>query len=240
MVAIEWLDDIDSTNSELLRRFAAGQQGEAALVARKQSAGRGRAGRSWVSPPNANLYFSWRKTLAVPAQAIAPLTLALGVAVLRALKDLTPALRLKWPNDIYAHGAKLGGILIELAKADSSQCTIVAGVGLNVRMPSTCAEIDQRWSDLFALGVTIDLAALATRVLHQWQLAAEQYAQSALVSFLTEFAEADYLRGQSVHLFGSDQHWLGGGISADGRLILISEHGEAQRFAAGEVRVRGE
>jgi biotin-(acetyl-CoA carboxylase) ligase len=118
---IEWLEQIDSTNSELLRRVAVGAvRAPHTLVAAQQTQGRGRAGRAWLSGAE-NLCLSMLIELPLPVAAIPPLTLALGVAARRALLHACPRLgrlkmQLKWPNDLYLNGVKLGGILLEVAK----------------------------------------------------------------------------------------------------------------------------
>lgn len=124
---VEVLPAIDSTNSELMRRARAGQRDPVLLVAEQQTAGRGRLGRSWHSGVTGSLTFS----LALP---LAPkdwsgLSLAVGVSV---AGSLHPALRLKWPNDIWLEDRKLAGILIETASFGESRLAVI-GIGINIR-----------------------------------------------------------------------------------------------------------
>ena len=129
---VEVLAQIDSTNTELMRRARAGQTAPTLLVAERQTAGRGRLGRDWHSataPQDgalASLTFSLG--MALPAMDFSGLSLAAGLAV---VQSLHPALRLKWPNDVWVHDRKLGGILIETAAA-GDQRFLVVGVGLNI------------------------------------------------------------------------------------------------------------
>ena len=126
-------DEIDSTNEEARRRAVAGDFGPAWLVARSQTAGRGRLGRQWDSPEGnlfATALFSYPGG---PAQASLA-SFAAGLAVIDAAKIAgaeTAALRLKWPNDVLADGAKLSGILIETGSAGGS-LWMAAGFGVNV------------------------------------------------------------------------------------------------------------
>lgn len=144
---------IDSTNSEALRRAQAGCRPGLVCTAEQQSAGRGRRGRQWVSPFASNLYLSAYWQFHQGAAALEGLSLAIGVAVARALATCGVAqVALKWPNDILSDGAKLGGILIEMTGDSTGACQVVVGVGLNVSMPETAgSEIDQSWTDVQTL-----------------------------------------------------------------------------------------
>ena len=141
---------LDSTNAEVLRRLSAGAPAGLACTAELQTAGRGRRGRTWVSPFARNLYLSLSWEYEGGAAALEGLSLAVGVAVVRALEELgVSGLQLKWPNDLLFHGAKLGGVLLEMVGDASGRCQVVVGVGINVRMPeAVAASIDQSWTDL--------------------------------------------------------------------------------------------
>jgi BirA family transcriptional regulator, biotin operon repressor / biotin---[acetyl-CoA-carboxylase] ligase len=127
--AVEVEDRTGSTNADLLARALAGAPEGVVLAAEEQSAGRGRMGRSWVSPPRAALTFSLLvRPATVPPARLGWLPLLAGVAVASAVTAVTGVqTRLKWPNDVLAGPAKLGGILAEAA-GDA----VVVGVGLNV------------------------------------------------------------------------------------------------------------
>lgn len=235
---IEWVDEIDSTNSELLRRVATGiAHAPQALVAMRQTEGRGRAGRRWISPgalQNAeNLCLSLIIDIVVPLAELAPFTLALGVAARRAL----PQVQLKWPNDLYLGDKKLGGILVEVAKSSAQGCTLVAGIGINLRMPKS-VEIDQEFTDLSSQGLYVSARELAPRIVAQFLAATKDYAAHRLTKFLSEWRDADALAGRA--LIVSDDpttHWRSLGISERGSLLLRC--GERVReLVAGEIKVR--
>jgi len=235
---IEWLDEIDSTNSEQLRRAAAGlARAPQALVAMRQTQGRGRAGRQWISPgplqSAENLCLSILMDVAVPLAELAPLTLALGVAARRAL----PNVQLKWPNDLYLAGKKMGGILVEVAKSSAKGCTVVAGIGVNLRMPQTI-EIDQEFTDLASHGLYVSARELAPLIVAQFLAAANDYGHHRLTNFLNEWRTADALFGRE--LIVSDDpitRWRGLGISKSGGLV-IGFGARRRALVAGEVRVR--
>ncbi|MEO6501103.1 MAG: biotin--[acetyl-CoA-carboxylase] ligase [Jatrophihabitantaceae bacterium] len=123
---VEAVAETGSTNADLLAAAAAGAAAGAVLVAELQSGGRGRLGRSWVSPAGAGLTFSVLLRPAPPVSSWGWLPLLTGLALARALG---PAARLKWPNDLLfgSRGAKAAGILVQ-----SGEDAVVVGVGLNV------------------------------------------------------------------------------------------------------------
>jgi len=127
--AVEVADRTGSTNADLLARALAGAPEGVVLAAEEQSAGRGRMGRTWVAPPRAALTFSLLvRPSAVPPARRGWLPLLAGVAVASAVIAVTGVqTRLKWPNDVLAGPAKLGGIL-----AEATGNAVVVGVGLNV------------------------------------------------------------------------------------------------------------
>jgi BirA family biotin operon repressor/biotin-[acetyl-CoA-carboxylase] ligase len=144
------LDSVDSTNAEVMRRLHCGPANGLVCSAEQQSAGRGRRGRTWVSPYASNIYLSLAWEFDQGAAALEGLSLAVGVAAVRALKACgVQGVQLKWPNDILHDGAKLGGILLEMTGDAAGTCQVVVGLGLNVAMPaSAAADIDQQWTDL--------------------------------------------------------------------------------------------
>ena len=142
--------EIDSTNAALKRRALSEDIHGVALFAETQTAGRGRLGRVWVSPPKSNIYLSlgWRTGLE-PLE-LAGLSLAAGCAIGEGLeRNFGLKMQLKWPNDLYLGGKKCGGVLIDLVQSSNQDWTIVVGVGLNVAMPNSGGnDIDQPWTDL--------------------------------------------------------------------------------------------
>lgn len=126
------LDSVDSTNEEARRLIDTGERGPLWIVADRQTRGRGRLGRDWISP-RGNLYASFVSG-DVPSALVAPqLGFVTGVAAIRALRASAGdrGFRLKWPNDLLLDGAKLGGILLECV-GDASAPVAIVGVGVNV------------------------------------------------------------------------------------------------------------
>lgn len=237
--ALRVLETVDSTNRYLLEGEAFAAPGVYACVAESQTAGRGRRGRAWVSPPGANLYLS---VLRASASAPAPLggfSLAVGVAVARALTALhVPGVGLKWPNDIQMAGRKLGGILVEIAAGGPGSWRAVAGVGINVALPAD-AGIDQPWTDLAAHGIRPPRNRLACRVLDAVIEAGERFTESGFEGFRREWDVLDVVRDRPVELRDGARVMRGiaRGVDADGALLLETDGGR-QRIVSGDVSLR--
>lgn len=257
LAQLECVADIDSTNAELLRRPAP-ERGVAVLLADRQSAGRGRAGRVWASPPGANLYLSLSRRFDCPLAALAPLTLATGVCVAEALHALgAHVVRLKWPNDLVVTGTggglrKLGGILVEAGRDEAVHAEAgrggagsraVIGLGLNLRMPAEAAAgIDQPWCDLSELlGERLPpREAVAAAVIAALLPALDAWERDGLQAHAAGFAALDALAGREVQAMLGTGMLVGiaAGIDPNGALRLQLDSGEVRTVHAGEVRVR--
>ncbi|NNG13964.1 MAG: bifunctional biotin--[acetyl-CoA-carboxylase] ligase/biotin operon repressor BirA [Gammaproteobacteria bacterium] len=233
--------ELDSTNAWLMQQ--ADWHGVACL-AEYQHAGRGRRGRQWVSPFAANLYLSlgWRFTL--DAASLAGLSLAAGVAIMRALDALgIKGAGLKWPNDIVHGSRKLGGILIEMRGEAGGPSQVVIGVGLNVHMPDSAAEeVDQPWSDLQQCAEgKVSRNALAAAVLSELIQVCQACEQGTITAYLEDWQDYDVHAGKQVNLLLPDERRITGlsrGIDSQGALLL-EQGGKVQRFSCGEVSLRG-
>jgi BirA family biotin operon repressor/biotin-[acetyl-CoA-carboxylase] ligase len=239
------LAEIDSTNSELLRRRTP-ERGIVALFAERQSGGRGRQGRRWASPPGANLYLSLARGFDGALARLGGLSLAVGVAVAEALRDLgAGGVALKWPNDLVVDDGsvlrKLGGILVEAGLQDGRPRAVI-GLGLNLRMPAeAAAAIDQPWTDLHALlgSAAPPRATVAVAVVAALAEALETFDAQGLTPFLPRFAALDALREAEVVAIDGEREIVGiaGGVDADGALRLRTAAGEIA-LRAGELSVR--
>ena len=234
--------EIDSTNAYLLRAAKQGNISGHACLAECQRGGRGRRGRQWVSPLGGNLYLSLVWQFHAGATALGGLSLAVAVAVVRALRKLgLHTAGLKWPNDIQVEGRKLAGILLELAGEAAGPCTVVMGLGLNVRTPAAeMSTVAQPWTDLeSALGKTVARNALAAGLLQHLTKAMQQFEAEGLAPFVDEWANWDVLTGRNITLDlpNGPVHGVARGIDESGALLLASD-GKLQRFHSGEVSVR--
>jgi BirA family transcriptional regulator, biotin operon repressor / biotin---[acetyl-CoA-carboxylase] ligase len=239
--SIEVVWRIDSTSSELRRRQAAGNHGCRLLLAESQSAGRGRLGRAWSSPPAANLYLSLGWRLARPASALGGLSLALGVAVAEALSATgVDGIGLKWPNDVLRHGRKLGGLLVELGGELGGPSDLVVGLGLNVRMPTAAAcTIDQPWVDLADVSRLPSRCAIAAEVVGAMVAALDAYDSEGFAPFRSRFGALDALLGKDVHVREGDRRMAGVALGVDAEGGLRVRHAEGERVhRGGEVSLR--
>jgi BirA family biotin operon repressor/biotin-[acetyl-CoA-carboxylase] ligase len=241
---------IDSTNSYLsdkvqLNTTEITNNSGFVCLAEYQTAGRGRRGRDWVSPFGSNIYLSILWNFQNGAASINGLSLAIGVAVIRALNDLgIDNVGLKWPNDIYWQGKKLAGILIEVSGEIGGACNAVIGLGLNVYLPKEKAQsITQDWVDLSQISTenpaTIRNKVTAT-LLNYLMPTIANFEKDTLDSYLNEWRYLDCMKGKEVNLFMGKQVYIGvvKGIDNNGLLLLANDQGELKTFASGEVSFR--
>lgn len=240
---LEIHDDIDSTNAQLMREAAEGAPSGTLCLAERQSAGRGRLGRNWVSPFGANLYLSllWRFPFGLVGMG--GLSLAAGAAVAETLRAAgAQDIGLKWPNDVLWHRRKLAGLLLEVAGEAHGPAHVVVGVGVNTHLePDQGAAIDRPWTDLdHALGHgAYSRNALAAGVAAALVSAMERFARDGLPPFLEEWERYDLYRGEQVQVqWGSETiRGIHLGLDPHGALRLDTADG-IRSFQAGEVSLR--
>lgn len=241
--ALEVAWSLDSTNSELLRRPRTDRA--TVLLAERQSAGRGRLGRSWASPLGAQVCLSVRRGFDGGLARLGGLSLVAGVAVAEALRALGfDAVGLKWPNDLVAGGRKLAGLLVEGGGEYAGPVHAVVGIGINVRLPeAAAAAIDQPWTDLARLAPGGDLPArnrIAAAVVDRLLPALDAFDRDGLAPFLPRYAALDALAGRAVGVLDGRGTVAGRalGLASDGGLRVAIEGGGERTFHAGEVSVR--
>lgn len=213
------------------------------FVTECQTAGRGRRGRQWQSPFAANLYFSIRFPVSGGFAALGGLSLAVGVAVAQALQELDPSLpvALKWPNDLQINGAKVGGVLIELAGEMDGQVDVVIGVGVNGHMTGHQArDIDQAWTDLASELAEMPLRTrLAGCVLSHLLEMLPHFSQHGFAAFQNDFDRYDAVKGKLVQVQSAEQVLQGraAGVLVDGALRVETPDGVREVYG-GEVSLR--
>lgn len=239
---IDVLDLVDSTNDACISRVRATKAKGYVCFAEQQSAGRGRRGRRWVSPFGRNIYASVAWSFEGGLPATQGLSIAIGVAVCEAVEALGCAgIKLKWPNDIYCHGAKLGGILIDVVGDVDGECFVVIGVGLNVVMSADDGVgIEQRWTDLANAGCHVPRNQIAATLLNSISRVLFAFGRGGLGEFRAEWDRLDMLRGRQVSVQIGQETAVGvaAGINDAGALVLSTTGGD-RFFSGGEVSVRG-
>ena len=236
-------DTVDSTNSRLLERAAAGAPRGTVLAAEWQSGGRGRLGRAWHAGVGEALTFSLLWRFACGAGALSGLTLAVGVALARALAAAgAESVALKWPNDVLWRGAKLAGVLTELQGDALGPTAAVIGVGINVRLSeATRARIGQAAADLeTACGVAPDRNRLLAGVLDELDRLLEVFGRTGFAPLRDEWQRHHTQQGRRVTITLPDGTRRSGralGVAEDGALLLETRSG-THRFHSGEVSLR--
>ena len=243
---VEILPEIDSTNSELMRRAKAGQTDPILLVAQRQTAGRGRLGRQWLSDDNSGpttLCFS----LGLPLAPVdwSGLSLVVGVAV---AQSLHPDIRLKWPNDLWYQDRKMAGILTETASLPTVEAVAalpagcrfaVVGIGINIRLPAADADtkaLRTPPSGLNELLPGIDAPAALQRVAASLVAHVLRFEREGFAAFQARFQALDVLRGRAVSVSDGLQG-TAQGVDASGALLVHTSQG-VQRIVSSEVSVR--
>jgi BirA family biotin operon repressor/biotin-[acetyl-CoA-carboxylase] ligase len=229
---------LDSTNRYLLEQDR--DPACAACLAEVQTAGRGRQGKAWLSPPG-GLYLSVKQSY--PALPRPGLNLALGIGLIEVLAAFGAAgLGLKWPNDTLWQGRyKLAGILTETRLMPNGPCILVAGVGVNLALPAEVSP-DQAYCDLRTVlaGPPPERERLAGRILQCFMAILENY--QGFSDYRQEWAKWDILRDQPVRLIRSEGelHGVARGVDEDGALLLETEQGiERQVYGEASVRLAG-
>lgn len=226
---VEVLPEIDSSNSELMRRARAGRHEATLLVAERQTAGRGRMGRVWQSQPGDSLTFSIR--LSFTPQDWSGLSLAVGLSL---AEHLHPAVGLKWPNDLWFEDRKLGGILVEAASM-GGRSQVVVGVGLNIR-PRALYGLNTAPAALTELRP--DLTAPACLAQVAWPLidTLMAFEREGFAPLQARFESRDVLKGRHVHT-SDGLVGVSLGVSPSGALRLQTGAG-VQVVHSAEVSVR--
>ena len=233
---------IDSTN-RLAAELARGGAAEGTtVVAEQQTAGRGRLGRTWVSPASVNLYASMVLKPRIPPLEVPRLTLVAGLAVAEAIRDsgaFEP--RIKWPNDVLLDGRKVAGILTELeAEADRVRFVIV-GIGVNLNATKSDFPPDLRTkatSLALASGAPVDRAAFTGRLLTRLDAAYGAFLDGGFAALRHRYEELHGLVGLAVTIDGTPP--LAGTVRGvdDGGALLVETGGGIERVVSGEVTLR--
>jgi BirA family biotin operon repressor/biotin-[acetyl-CoA-carboxylase] ligase len=240
---VVWFAEIDSTNREALALAAQGAGHGTAVIAEAQTAGRGRLGRAFFSPPHANLYVSFVLRPRGDPVTLGTLPLAAGVALAESvaaeLGD-TARVELKWPNDVLVDGLKVSGILLERASATESALILGIGVNLNVDPASFPADFRARASSLSArAGRRIDRARFAAALFERLESVLDLHAAGGFAALRPRFDALFRMAGRRVRVADAAERIREGvvlGVGADGSLRLGTYEGE-ERLLAGDVTV---
>ena len=240
-VTIEAVAETGSTNADLLARLPAGAlRGPVLRIAERQTAGRGRAGRPWLSAPGASLTFSLAWPFKGPLPRLAGLPLAVGVALAETVASLGVPVQLKWPNDMMKDGAKLAGILVETGTAPDGVIWAVTGCGMNLVMPDEMeAQIGREVSSAPWLA-RMDRNELVALLLSRLAAVLAEFDDTGFAPFRERWNALQAWRGQPVNILDQGtvlQQGLAAGVDDDGRLLLDTPAGRVA-VLSGDVSLR--
>jgi BirA family transcriptional regulator, biotin operon repressor / biotin---[acetyl-CoA-carboxylase] ligase len=250
---VEVLPEIDSTNTELLRRFKSGRPEPTLLVAEQQTAGRGRLGRQWHSQRGDSLTFSLG--LALQPVDWSGLSLVVGISLAESLDPAHSSptrIGLKWPNDLWLcspeGGRKLAGILVETASWEG-QRYVVIGIGINIRAQSLASPATPSLdapavpamapAALQELASGIDASEALLRVVAPLVQTVQAFAQFGFAPFQARFTRRDVLAGRNVTVFDGKNQLEGSahGVGVNGALLVHTADG-MKEITSSEVSVR--
>jgi BirA family biotin operon repressor/biotin-[acetyl-CoA-carboxylase] ligase len=245
---LEIFSDIESTNSYLMQQPGP-VLGETRIAATdNQTAGRGRHGRTWQSPPGSGLCLSMAYTFSVTPANLPALTLAIGLGVIDNLQALgINGVQLKWPNDLIAMNGKLGGILTEVHGRSSAAVTVVTGVGLNIDLgDGEDFDLDSSWAQR-----VVDLKSHVVELPGRERIAASMinglsksfvdYEANGFTLFANRWREIDWLFGRELVIDSTQKEisGVGAGIDDDGALLVETASEGLRRVTSGSVIAAG-
>lgn len=230
------LDEIDSTNDEARRRAEAGARGPLWLTAERQSSGRGRYGRSWLSL-SGNLAATYLFQPGLPAEACAHVSFVAALAVADAVDRFLPgSARVKWPNDVLVDGRKLAGILLEAGGAEDDGRPAWLAVGFGVNLAAAPDDVPFPAIALASLCEPPSPRAFLDTLRMTWREKMTGYEQQGFGPTRDGWLARAYGLGQPIHVKLAEQQLRGifEGLDAEG-VLLVREGAQLHRIRAGEV-----
>jgi BirA family transcriptional regulator, biotin operon repressor / biotin---[acetyl-CoA-carboxylase] ligase len=241
---IECLAETDSTNTDLVVAARGGAPEGSVIIAESQRRGRGRLGRSWVSPAGLNLYCSVLLRPDLAPEDVPLLTLTAGVAVADAVAAFAGGrAAIKWPNDVLLDERKVAGILTEMEAVSGRAAFVVVGIGVNLNSGEADFPPEVRslaTSIALATGQPVERARFAAHLLDALDARYESVLRDGFSALLPAWSARDALRGRRIEVRAGDERIEGvaAGLAPNGRLILETSAGPRE-IMAGDVSVIG-
>ncbi len=241
---IHYFDELTSTQDRAARLADEGAEEGVVVIAETQSAGQGRLGRQWYSPPERNLYASVILRPKLASSAVACLNLMAGVAAAEAIETVAPGIvALKWPNDVWLRGKKTGGILAKAVTDGHQLAYVLLGIGLNLNLRITDIPDDLRriaTSVEIETGSACDRSAVAAALFSRLHNRYTEMQRDGFAAIRPLWERYSALTGKKVTVAdaGKQQTGVVKGIDEEGALLLDTGVGTA-RILAGDVSVVG-
>lgn len=241
---IRYFKELDSTNVKIKELADDGAAHGTVVVADRQTAGRGRRGRTWESPAGKNLYFSILVRPEIETQKAPMLTLVMAYSAAKAIREhLNMQVMIKWPNDLVVSKKKICGILTEMNLKKSKIDYIVVGTGVNVNVTEFPEELQNKATSLcLEKGNIVDRNLLLTKILAEFWKQYDRFLEVQDLAFLRdEYNEMLINRDREVLVLEPEHEYqaVARGINQTGELEVVLEDGNEAVVYAGEVSVRG-
>ncbi len=240
-----YFESTGSTNDDCARFLQDGAPHGLVVVADSQSAGKGRRGRNWASPPGESVYMSVGLRPQMPADSTSMLTLVAALAVCRAIEEVSECDKayIKWPNDIVIGGRKVCGILTELHFDGQGDPLVVIGIGINVNNRDFPQELMLTATSLYLeFGRQWNGKLLIEKVLECFESYYTKFTEKCDMStIMAEYVEKMINKDREVRVLDPAGEYSGiaRGIDAKGQLLVEKKNGTLEAVYAGEVSVRG-
>jgi len=238
---IKLITETGSTNTDLLEYIATGKQTmPVLLVAKTQTAGRGRAGRSWLTSPLSALTFSLAWPFSISLQVLVSLPLVVGVAIAETLADFGVEVQLKWPNDILQDGGKLAGILVETITILEKTWAVI-GIGINIALSEELQENIQGHTANLTSELTQDYDLLLGSLLRKLTKNIKKFESKGLVVFIERWNQLHAFNNKEVLILDQGKIVYEGkllGIDQTGRLLLRTVCNGLIYVASGDISLR--
>ncbi|MBM4257569.1 MAG: biotin--[acetyl-CoA-carboxylase] ligase [Deltaproteobacteria bacterium] len=239
---VHYWDEVDSTNAALVRMLRTGAEEGTVVIADRQTAGRGRVGKPWFSPPGVNLYLSVLMKPAIPIADAHFYTLIGSLAIVDALANYDVSAQVKWPNDVILKDKKIAGVLSEIQIANGHLDSLILGVGINVNISRN--DMNQQYSDaasgatslIEVLGRPVDRNVLAARILENLERRHFQFLAHGKQSVVAEWRSCSFLgRRVSINEGGIQVEGIAINLDDEGCLVVTLDDGSTAHVREGEV-----
>ena len=241
MERIIYLESVDSTNRYARELAKIGAAHGTLVVANEQTGGRGRRGRSWISPAGEGIFMSLIVRPEIALERMPMISLQTALAVCRAITETTGVeAKIKWPNDIVVSGRKVCGMLLEMDVEQGKLQSVVAGIGINVHQTAFPQEIAHAASSLDLLcGRRISRRSVMAAFLAAFDSTQQLLADDGL--FMAEYRRHSATIGQKVQVIAANETYTGTAldVTQSGSLMVMDEKGQRREVLAADVSVRG-